>query len=88
LSKLLEATLRLSSEDFLKRSIGPTVTRLAEETRIGTGSLIAQTGEPFHEEVRRVAEHIEACWADLYGESTAALGERAYKLAARGTLPE
>lgn len=69
MSKLLEATLRLLSEDFLRRSIGPTVARLAEETGLGSGSLIAQTGEPFYDEVSRVAEHIEACWADLYGKS-------------------
>ena len=86
MSKLLESTLRILSEDFLKRAIGPTVVRLAKE--IGTGPLIALTGEPFHDEVNRVAVQIEACWADLYGASIVSSRERADGSAARGSLPE
>ena len=59
----------------MKRAIGPTVARLAKE--IGTGSLIALTGETFHDEANRVAVQIEACWADLYGASTALPRNRA-----------
>jgi hypothetical protein len=70
----------------LKKSIGPTVARLAKE--IGTGSLIALTGEPFHDEAKRVAVQIEACWADLYGASAISSHDRADKTAARGSLPE
>jgi hypothetical protein len=70
----------------LKKSIGPTVARLAKE--IGTGSLIALTGEPFHDEAKRVAVQIEACWADLYGASNVSSHDRADEKAARGSLPE
>ena len=70
----------------MKRAIGPTVARLAKE--VGTGSLIALKGEPFHDEVNRVAVQIEACWADLYGASALSSHERADKVAARGSLPE
>jgi hypothetical protein len=61
------------SDDFLKRSIGPTVARIAKD--VWTGSLIAPTGEPFHDEVRRVSDQIQACWADLYGVSRFAFGK-------------
>lgn len=54
--------------DFLIRSIGPTICRLAE-TPDGTGKVLREGGQADTNEVERVWSLVEACWTDIYGRS-------------------
>lgn len=67
LSKLLESTIRLLSQDFLIRSIGPTIARLALCSST-SGTILSSDNTPIQEELVKVSELVEACWADMYGE--------------------
>lgn len=71
---MLESIMRLVSPSFLTRSIGPTITRIVQLSKVDAPLIVDE--KPDRVAVQRVWNLIEDCWADMYGTSIPGYGLR------------